>query len=162
MPGRRFGHDPERHPEGVHRARDVPLPAAPSLRLITDVFAHAASSLPALQHRLDRGYHIREAGATAAQEIAFTLADGIAYVEAATTRGLEVDRFAPRMSFFFNAHNDLFEEVAKFRAARRMWATMHAERFAPKDPKSLMLRFHTQTGRLDAHGGAVREQRRSG
>jgi methylmalonyl-CoA mutase N-terminal domain/subunit len=92
------------------------------------------------------GYHIREAGATAVQELAFTLADGLGYVQAAIDRGLAVDDFAPRLSFFFNAHNHLFEEVAKFRAARRLWATLMAERFAPRDPRSLMLRFHTQTG----------------
>jgi methylmalonyl-CoA mutase N-terminal domain/subunit len=92
------------------------------------------------------GYHIREAGATAIQEVAFTLANGIAYVEAALKAGLTVDEFAPRLSFFFNAHNDLFEEVAKFRAARRLWARIMKERFGAKDPKSMMLRFHTQTG----------------
>ncbi len=91
------------------------------------------------------GYHIREAGANAVQEIAFTLADGIAYVEAAVAAGLEVDEFAPRLSFFFNAHNDLFEEIAKFRAARRMWARIMKDRFCAKNPKSMMLRFHTQT-----------------
>jgi methylmalonyl-CoA mutase N-terminal domain/subunit len=92
------------------------------------------------------GYHIREAGSTAAQELAFTFADGIAYVEAAVAAGLPVDDFAPRLSFFFNGHNDLLEEVAKFRAARRLWARIMRERFDAKDPRSLMLRFHTQTG----------------
>jgi methylmalonyl-CoA mutase N-terminal domain/subunit len=92
------------------------------------------------------GYHIREAGSTAVQEIAFTLANGIAYVEAALAAGLELDDFAPRLSFFFNAHNNLFEEVAKYRAARRLWANIMRERFGAKDPKSMMLRFHTQTG----------------
>jgi methylmalonyl-CoA mutase N-terminal domain/subunit len=92
------------------------------------------------------GYHIREAGSTASQELAFTLADGIAYVDAAIKAGLDVDDFAPRLSFFFNAHNDLFEEVAKFRAARRVWARIMKERFGAKNPKSWMLRFHTQTG----------------
>ena len=91
------------------------------------------------------GYHIREAGATAIQEVAFTLADGIAYVEAAVKAGLSVDDFAPRLSFFFNAHNDLLEEVAKFRAARKLWANIMKERFKAKNPKSMMLRFHTQT-----------------
>ena len=91
------------------------------------------------------GYHMREAGSTAVQELAFTLADGLGYVEAAVARGLDVDDFAPRLSFFFNAHNNLFEEVAKFRAARRMWAALMRERFGAKDPRSLMLRFHTQT-----------------
>ena len=92
------------------------------------------------------GYHIREAGSTAVQEIAFTLANGIAYVEAALAAGLELDDFAPRLSFFFNAHNNLFEEVAKYRAARRLWANIMRDRFGAKDPKSMMLRFHTQTG----------------
>lgn len=91
------------------------------------------------------GYHIREAGATAVQEVAFTLANGIAYVESATKAGLDVDEFAPRLSFFFNAHNDLLEEVAKFRAARRLWARIMKEKYGAKNPKSLMLRFHTQT-----------------
>jgi methylmalonyl-CoA mutase N-terminal domain/subunit len=92
------------------------------------------------------GYHIREAGSTAAQELAFTIADGMTYVEAAMERGLKVDDFAPRLAFFFNAHNDLFEEVAKFRAARRMWARIMKERFGARDPRSLMMRFHAQTG----------------
>ncbi|HAM02697.1 MAG TPA: methylmalonyl-CoA mutase, partial [Acidimicrobiaceae bacterium] len=92
------------------------------------------------------GYHIREAGSTAVQEIAFTLANGIAYVEAAKAAGLEVDSFAPRLSFFWNAHNNLFEEVAKFRAARRMWATIMTGRFGARDERSKLLRFHTQTG----------------
>ena len=91
------------------------------------------------------GYHIREAGATAVQEVAFTLADGIAYVEAAIAAGLEIDRFAPRIAFFFNSHNHFLEEVAKFRAARRMWARLMKERFGAKEAKSMMLRFHTQT-----------------
>src|SRR5205814_9511082 len=90
-------------------------------------------------------YHIREAGATAVQELAFTLADGIAYVEAALARGLDVDSFAPRLSFFFNAHNDFFEEICKYRAARRVWATVMRERFGAKSERSLWLRFHTQT-----------------
>ncbi len=121
------------------------FPPAPSLRLITDVFEHAAVSLPQFNTVSVSGYHIREAGATAPQELAFTISNGLAYVEAATKRGLPVDRVAPRMSFFFNAQSDFFEEIAKFRAARRMWATLLTERFAPKDPRSLMLRFHTQT-----------------
>ena len=91
------------------------------------------------------GYHIREAGSTAVQEVAFTLADGITYVEAALAAGLEIDDFAPRISFFFNAHNNLLEEIAKFRAARRLWARIMRERFKARDPRSLMLRFHTQT-----------------
>src|SRR5207253_3695152 len=91
------------------------------------------------------GYHIREAGSTAVQEVAFTLADGITYVQAALDTGLEVDRFAPRLAFFFNAHNNFLEEIAKYRAARRLWARIMRERFGAKDPRSLMLRFHTQT-----------------
>jgi methylmalonyl-CoA mutase N-terminal domain/subunit len=122
------------------------FPPAPSMRLITDVFAWCSSNVPAWNTISISGYHIREAGATAIQEVAFTLADGIAYVEAAVRAGLAVDDFAPRLSFFFNAHNDLFEEVAKFRAARRVWARIMKERFGARSPKSQMLRFHTQTG----------------
>jgi methylmalonyl-CoA mutase, N-terminal domain len=122
------------------------FPPGPSMRLITDVFAYCAESVPNWNTISISGYHIREAGSTAAQEVAFTLADGIAYVEAAVKAGLGVDGFGPRLSFFFNAHNDLFEEVAKFRAARRLWARIMRERFGARDPKSLMLRFHTQTG----------------
>jgi methylmalonyl-CoA mutase N-terminal domain/subunit len=120
-------------------------PPKPSLRLITDTFAFCAAEVPNWNTISISGYHIREAGSTAAQEIAFTLADGIAYVDAATSVGLEVDKFAPRLSFFFNAHNNLLEEVAKFRAARRLWAKLMRDRFGAKNPKSLMLRFHTQT-----------------
>jgi methylmalonyl-CoA mutase N-terminal domain/subunit len=121
-------------------------PPGPSMRLITDIFAYCSAKVPNWNTISISGYHIREAGATAVQEVAFTLADGIAYVEAAIKAGLSVDDFAPRLSFFFNAHNDLFEEVAKFRAARRVWAHIMKERFGAKNPKSLMLRFHTQTG----------------
>lgn len=121
------------------------LPVAPSLRVVTDVIAHTAERMPRWNPISISGYHIREAGATAVQEVAFTLADGIAYVEAARARGLAVDAFAPRLSFFFAAHNDLFEEVAKFRAARRIWSRTMRARFGAKDPKSLALRFHTQT-----------------
>jgi methylmalonyl-CoA mutase N-terminal domain/subunit len=115
------------------------------LRLITDTFAFCAAEVPLWNTISISGYHIREAGSTAAQEIAFTLADGIAYVEAAISVGLEVDKFAPRLSFFFNSHNNLLEEVAKFRAARRLWAKIMKDRFAARNAKSLMLRFHTQT-----------------
>jgi len=101
---------------------------------------------PQLQHHLHLGYHIREAGSTAAQEVAFTLGDGIEYVQAAIDAGLDVDEFAPQLSFFFNAHNNIFEEAAKFRAARRMWATIMEERFDAQNPKSKQLKFHTQTG----------------
>ena len=120
-------------------------PPAPSMRLITDTFAYCAREIPQWNTISISGYHIREAGSTAAQEIAFTLADAIAYVEAAMAAGLKVDEFAPRLSFFFNAHNNLLEEVAKFRAARRLWARTMRERFQARDPRSLMLRFHTQT-----------------
>jgi methylmalonyl-CoA mutase N-terminal domain/subunit len=120
-------------------------PPAPSLRLVTDTFAYCAREVPNWNTISISGYHIREAGSTAAQEVAFTLADAIAYVEAAVATGLQVDDFAPRLSFFFNAHNNLLEEIAKFRAARRLWAHIMRERFQARDPRSLMLRFHTQT-----------------
>jgi methylmalonyl-CoA mutase N-terminal domain/subunit len=120
-------------------------PPKPSLRLITDTFAFCAAEVPNWNTISISGYHIREAGSTAAQEIAFTLADGIAYVQAAIDVGLDVDKFAPRLSFFFNSHNNLIEEIAKFRAARRLWARIMRDRFAAKDPRSMMLRFHTQT-----------------
>ena len=120
-------------------------PPRPSLRLITDTFAFCARELPNWNTISISGYHIREAGSTAAQEIAFTLADAIAYVEAAIATGLKVDDFAPRLSFFFNSHNNLLEEVAKFRAARRLWAYIMRDRFHALDPRSQMLRFHTQT-----------------
>jgi methylmalonyl-CoA mutase N-terminal domain/subunit len=121
-------------------------PPRPSMRLVTDVFAYCREHLPSWNTISISGYHIREAGATAVQEIAFTLANGIAYVEAAVEAGLPVDEFAPRLSFFWNAHNNLFEEVAKFRAARRMWARIMTERFGASDDRSKLLRFHTQTG----------------
>ena len=120
-------------------------PPEPSLRLITDIFAYTARVMPRWNPISISGYHIREAGSTAVQEVAFTLGDGIAYVEAALKAGLDVDAFAGRLSFFFNAHNDLLEEVAKFRAARRLWARIMKERFRARDPRSMTLRFHTQT-----------------
>ena len=120
-------------------------PPRPSLRLITDLFSFCHAELPQWNTISISGYHIREAGSDAVQEVAFTLADGIAYVEAACSVGLAVDEFAPRLSFFFNAHNNLIEEVAKFRAARRLWARIMRERFGAKDDKSCMLRFHAQT-----------------
>src|SRR4051812_23191569 len=120
-------------------------PPAPSLRLVTDTFAFCAQEVPNWNTISISGYHIREAGSTAVQEVAFTLADAIAYVEAALSTGLKIDDFAPRLSFFFNAHNNLLEEIAKFRAARRLWARVMRERFHARDPRSLMLRFHTQT-----------------
>jgi methylmalonyl-CoA mutase N-terminal domain/subunit len=121
-------------------------PPRPSMRLITDIFAYCRERLPSWNTISISGYHIREAGSTAVQEIAFTLANGIAYVEAAIAAGLAVDEFAGRLSFFWNAHNNLFEEVAKYRAARRMWAKIMSERFGAKDERSKLLRFHTQTG----------------
>ena len=121
------------------------FPPRPSMRLVTDVFEFCAAELPKWNTISISGYHMREAGATAAQELAFTLADAIAYVEAAVARGLDVDDFAGRLSFFFAAWSELFEEVAKFRAARRMWATIMKERFGAKDPRSMVCRFHVQT-----------------
>ncbi|MBL6720429.1 MAG: methylmalonyl-CoA mutase [Planctomycetes bacterium] len=121
------------------------FPAQPSMRLVTDLMAWCKQHAPAWNTISISGYHIREAGATAVQELAFTLANGRAYVRAAVEAGLEVDAFAPRLSFFFNAHNHLFEEVAKFRAARRMWARIMREEFGAQDPRSWALRFHTQT-----------------
>ncbi|MGY6216144.1 acyl-CoA mutase large subunit family protein [Methylolobus aquaticus] len=121
------------------------FPPRPSLRLISDLFAYCASTLPKWNAISVSGYHIREAGATAAQEIGFTLADAVCYIETAIAAGLDVDDFAPQITFFFAAHMDLLEEVAKFRAARRLYARLMKERFGAKNPKSLMLRFHTQT-----------------
>jgi methylmalonyl-CoA mutase, N-terminal domain len=121
------------------------FPPEPSMRLVIDMIEFCAKEMP-LWHPISiSGYHIREAGSTAAQELAFTLADGFAYVEAAIERGLDVDDFAPRLSFFFNAHLDFFEEIAKYRAARRIWAHELRERYGAKDPRSLLMRFHTQT-----------------
>jgi methylmalonyl-CoA mutase, N-terminal domain len=122
------------------------FPPVPSMRLATDTFAYCDEELPQWNTISISGYHIREAGSTAVQEIAFTLANGMAYVEAAIAAGLEVDRFGPRLSFFFNAHNDLLNEVAKFRAARSMWAHIMRDRFGAADPRAMTLRFHAQTG----------------
>jgi len=121
------------------------FPPQPSMRMISDIFAFCADQAPKWNTISISGYHIREAGSSAAQEVAFTLADGIAYVQAAVEAGLDVDAFADRLSFFFNVHNNFLEEVAKFRAARRLWARIMKERFGAKNPKSMMLRFHTQT-----------------
>src|SRR5215468_3183333 len=121
------------------------FPPEPSLRLITDTFAFCAREVPKWNTISISGYHIREAGSTAVQEVAFTFADAIAYVEAALKAGLEIDEFAPSLSFFFNAHNNLLEEIAKYRAARRLWARIMRERFHARDQRSLMMRFHTQT-----------------
>jgi methylmalonyl-CoA mutase N-terminal domain/subunit len=120
-------------------------PPRPSMRIITDLMAFCARNVPRWNTISISGYHIREAGSTAVQELAFTLADGLGYVEAGIEAGLEVDEFAPRLSFFFNSHNDFFEEIAKLRAARRMWARFMRERFGATNPRSWMLRFHTQT-----------------
>ncbi len=120
-------------------------PPKPSMKLVTDIIAFCADRVPKWNTISISGYHMREAGCTAVQEVAFTLANGLAYVQAALDRGLPIDDFAPRLSFFFNAHNNFLEEVAKFRAARRLWAELVQERFAPGDPRSLWLRFHTQT-----------------
>src|SRR6478609_82323 len=142
--------------QGVERARlrgtiqtdilkEYIFPPEPSMRLVTDMVEFCAREMP-LWHPISiSGYHIREAGSTAAQELAFTLADGFTYVEWAIERGLDVDEFAPRLSFFFNAHLDFFEEIAKYRAARRIWATVLRDRFGAKDPRSWLMRFHTQT-----------------
>ena len=121
------------------------FPPLPSIRLITDIFAHAARHVPKWNTVSISGYHIREAGSTAVQELAFTLADGFAYVEAGMAAGLNVDEFAPRLSFFFNSHIDFFEEIAKYRAARRIWARRMKEKYGAKDQRSWLLRFHTQT-----------------
>ena len=121
-------------------------PPEPSMRLTTDLFAYCKENIPKWNTVSISGYHFREKGASAVQEVAFTLASGMAYVQAALDAGLQVDDFAPRLAFFFNGHNNVFQEVAKFRAARNMWAHAMRERFGAKDPKSLMLRFHTQTG----------------
>jgi methylmalonyl-CoA mutase, N-terminal domain len=120
-------------------------PVKQAMRIVTDIFGWCRDVLPKWNTISISGYHIREAGSTAAQEVAFTLADGIAYVEAAVNAGLAIDEFAPQLSFFFNAHNDLLEEIAKFRAARRLWAKLMRDRFQAKDPRSLLLRFHAQT-----------------
>jgi len=120
-------------------------PVRPAMRIVTDIFSWCRDHLPKWNTISISGYHIREAGSTAVQEVAFTIADGIAYVQAALDAGLRVDEFAPQLSFFFNAHNDLLEEIAKYRAARRLWAKIMTERFTAKDPRSLMLRFHAQT-----------------
>lgn len=121
------------------------FPPTESMKLITNIFEYCAKNIPAWNTISISGYHIREAGSTAVQEVAFTLADGIAYVQAAIDTGLDVDEFGPRLSFFFNAHLNFFEEVAKYRAARKLWARIMKERFGAKNPRSLMMRFHTQT-----------------
>src|SRR5256886_12365933 len=126
-------------------------PVRPAMRIVTDIFAWCRDHLPKWNTISISGYHIREAGSTAVQEVAFTLADGIAYVQVALEAGLGVDEFAPQLSFFFNAHNDLLEEIAKYRAARRLWAGIMAERFGAKDPRSLMLRDRKSTRLNSSH-----------
>src|SRR5438067_5242932 len=121
------------------------FPPRPSMRIVTDMIRFCQAEMPRWHPISISGYHIREAGSTAAQELAFTLANGFAYVEAATRTGLAVDEFAPRLSFFFNAHSDFFEELAKYRAARRIWARWLRDRYRAQNPRSLQLRFHTQT-----------------
>src|SRR6185436_3918030 len=121
-------------------------PPVPTMRLTTDLFAYCRDNVPKWNTCSISGYHFREKGCSAVQEVAFTLCSGIAYVQAAIDAGLAVDDFAPRLAFFFNCHNNVFQEVAKFRAARRMWATIMRERFGAKDERSMKLRFHTQTG----------------
>jgi methylmalonyl-CoA mutase N-terminal domain/subunit len=151
--GRRQGVTPERLNGTVQNdilkeyiARGTYIfPPTPSMRLITDVFAWCRTHVPRWNTISISGYHIREAGSTAVQEVAFTLANGVAYVQAALDAGLDVDAFAPQLSFFFNAHNDLLEEIAKYRAARRLWARIMRDRFKARDPRSMMLRFHAQT-----------------
>jgi methylmalonyl-CoA mutase, N-terminal domain len=120
-------------------------PVRPAMRIVTDIFAWCRDALPKWNTISISGYHIREAGSTAVQEVAFTLADAISYVQAALDAGLDIDDFAPQLSFFFNAHNDLLEEIAKYRAARRLWARLMRERFQARDARSLLLRFHAQT-----------------
>lgn len=120
------------------------FPPGPSMRLITDIFEHCAEEIPSWNTISISGYHIREAGSTAVQEVAFTISNALAYVEAAIETGLDIDTFGPRLSFFFNCHNDFFEEASKFRAARKLWHDLITERYSPKNPKSAMLRFHTQ------------------
>ena len=138
-------HGPERHPQGVHRARDLHLPARPSMRLVTDVFEFCARELPRWNTISISGYHMREAGATAAQELAFTLADASPTSRRRAPGAWTSTRSPARLSFFFAAWSELFEEVAKFRAARRMWARIMRDRFGATDPRSMMCRFHVQT-----------------
>ena len=152
-------HDPERHPQGIHRARHLYLPAAPSMRLITDIFRFCQAEVPHWNTISISGYHIREAGSTAVQEVAFTLANAIAYVQAALDAGLDVDGFAGQLSFFFNAHNNFLEEVAKFRAARRLWAKIMRERFKAQKPALVAAALPHPDRRLHADRPAAGEQR---
>jgi len=145
VPARNSGAPSERRAQGYIARNTYIYPPEPSMRIITDIFEFCAAEVPNFNTISISGYHIREAGSTAAQEIAFTLADGIEYVEAAIDAGLDVDEFAPSYSFFFASYNNILEEVAKFRAARRLWADLMDERFDAADPKSKQLKFHTQT-----------------
>jgi methylmalonyl-CoA mutase N-terminal domain/subunit len=134
------------------------FPPEPSMRIITDMMTYCTKHLPKFNTISISGYHIREAGSTAAQELAFTLADGFTYVEYGMKAGLDVDDFAPRLSFFFNSHLDFFEEIAKYRAARRIWARHMKEKYGAKNPRSWKLRFHTQTAGCSAYGTAARNK----
>ena len=155
-------HDPERHSQGVHRARHLHLSAAPVAAPRSPTSSRSARAKCRSWNTISiSGYHIREAGSTAVQEVAFTLADAIAYVEAAIDAGLEVDDFAPRLSFFFNAHNDLLEEIAKFRAARRLWARIMRDRFGATDPALADAALPHADRRLDAHRAAAGSQCRA-
>jgi methylmalonyl-CoA mutase N-terminal domain/subunit len=145
VPWRSWGHHPERHAQGVHRPEGVDRPPRPAVRIVVDMIDFCSRHMPRWHPVSISGYHIREAGATAVQELAFTLADGIGYVEECVKRGMAVDDFAARLSFFWDVHNDFFEEIAKFRAARRIWAQVMRERFGARDPRSWQLRTHAQT-----------------
>ena len=140
--------------------KEYVFPPRPSVRLVTDVMRFTTAEMPRWHPVSISGYHVREAGSTAAQELAFTLGNGFAYVEAAMAAGLDVDEFGPRLSFFFNAHNDFFEEIGKYRAARRIWATWMREHYGAKDDRSLLCRFHTQTAGVLAHRTTAGEQHR--
>ena len=154
------GNGTERHPEGIHRARHLHLPAAASLRIVTDIFAFCAREVPQWNTISISGYHIREAGSTAVQEVAFTFANAIAYVQAAVDAGLDVNDFGQRLSFFFNAHNDFLEEIAKFRAARRLWARLMRDRFRRHQPAGAAAALPHADGRQHAHRAAARQQHR--
>ena len=138
------------------------FPPRPSMRIVTDMMRFTTAEMPRWHPVSISGYHIREAGSTAAQELGFTLANGFAYVEAAQAAGLDVDDFAGRLSFFFNSHSDFFEEIGKFRAARRIWATQMKERYGAEAERSLMCRFHTQTAGVSLTAKQSREQHRPG
>ena len=156
------GHHPERHPQRVHRAEGIHLSRRDRrCVLITDIFAFCAAHVPRWNTISVSGYHIREAGATAAQELAFTLRDGIEYVEAGVDAGLDVDQFVPRMSFFFNAHSDFFEEIAKYRAARRIWARSHARTIRRERRAIAEAAIPQPDRRCVAHRAAADEQRHS-